>query len=236
MREGMLEVTDIHVYYGDSHVLQGVSLTVKPGETVCLLGRNGAGKTTTLRGIMGYQPPARGEVRFDGEAITRRPVYETVRRGIGFVPEDRRIFPDLTVEENLEVAELPPRPDLPPWDRPRLYDTFPLLANLRDRKGGALSGGEQQMLAIARALAGNPRLLLLDEPCEGLAPVIVESVGEVIVGLKSQMPVLLSEQNALFALSVSDRGYVIDKGVVRFEGTQKELLENKDIQERYLAV
>jgi branched-chain amino acid transport system ATP-binding protein len=232
----MLEVADIHVYYGDSHVLQGVSLTVKPGETVCLLGRNGAGKTTTLRGIMGYQPPSKGEVRFDGEAITRRPVYETVRRGIGFVPEDRRIFPDLTVEENLEVAELPPRPGRPPWDRDRLYDAFPLLANLRDRKGGALSGGEQQMLAIARALAGNPRLLLLDEPCEGLAPVIVESVGEVILGLKSHMPVLLSEQNARFALSVSDRGYVIDKGIVRFQGAKAELLENTDIQDRYLAV
>ncbi len=236
MPDGMLEVNDIHVYYGDSHVLQGVSLTVKPGETVCLLGRNGAGKTTTLRGIMGYQPPANGEVRFAGTAITQRPVYETVRRGIGFVPEDRRIFPDLTVEENLEVAELPTRPGLSPWDRSRLYDTFPLLANLRDRKGGALSGGEQQMLAIARALAGNPRLLLLDEPCEGLAPVIVESVGEVILDLKSQMPVLLSEQNARFALSVADRGYVIDKGIVRFEGTKEELLENKDIQERYLAV
>ncbi len=232
----MLEVRDIHVYYGDSYILQGVSLTVHPGEIVCLLGRNGAGKTTTMRGILGYNPPAAGEVLFEGTRISGRPVYENVCRGIGYVPEDRRIFSDLTVEENLEVASLKPRPGLAPWTMARIFETFPLLARLRRHKGGALSGGEQQMLAIARALAGNPKLLLLDEPCEGLAPVIVESLGDIIVGLKAEIPVLMTEQNAHFAFGISDRGYVIDKGRVRYEGPITELASNRDIQDRYLAV
>jgi len=232
----MLEVTDIHVFRGEAHVLQGVSLTVAAGETVCLLGRNGAGKTTTIRSILGYLPPAEGEIRFDGESIARRPVHWTVRRGIGYVPEDRRIFPDLTVAENLEVAALPPRPGMTPWTAERIYETFPLLAPLTRRPGGALSGGEQQMLSIARALAGNPRLLLLDEPCEGLAPVIVEAVGEVIRTLTAEIPVLLAEQNARFAIEVSDRGVVIDKGTVRFSGSRAELLANREVQSRYLAV
>jgi branched-chain amino acid transport system ATP-binding protein len=232
----MLQVSDIQVYYGDSHVLQGVSLEVRAGEIVCLLGRNGAGKSTTLRGIMGVSPPRAGRVAFMGEDVTRRPVYAKARRGIAFVPEDRRIFPGLTVEENLEVAMLPPRAGRTPWDPERIYRTFPLLASLKDRKGGNLSGGEQQMLAIARALAGNPLLLLLDEPCEGLAPVIVEELARVIAGLKADMPILLAEQNARFALTIADRGYVIDKGIIRYAGARTDLLSNQEVQSRYLSV
>lgn len=232
----MLKVSDIHVYYDDSHVLQGMSLEVNAGEIVCLLGRNGAGKTTTMRGIMGLNPPASGQVIFDGKEITGRPVYENVRRGLAFVPEDRRIFAGLTVQENLEVAALPARDDLESWTSKRIFDVFPLLFHLKDRKGGALSGGEQQVLAIARALAGNPLILLLDEPCEGLAPVIVEELGNTILALKAETPILMTEQNAHFALSISDRGYIIDKGMLRYEGTKEDLLLNTEIQSRYLAV
>lgn len=232
----MLQVADVHVYYGDSHVLQGVTLHVQPGEIVCLLGRNGAGKSTTMRGIMGVNPPKAGRVQFNDVDIAGRPVYENARRGLAFVPEDRRIFAGLTVDENLEVAMLPPRPGQKPWTLDRIYRVFPLLARLKNRKGGNLSGGEQQMLAIARALVGNPLLLLLDEPCEGLAPVIVEELGAVIVGLKADMPILLAEQNARFALSIADRGYVIDKGVIRYEGAREDLLCNTEIQARYLSV
>ena len=232
----MLQVADVHVYYGDSHVLQGVFLHVQPGEIVCLLGRNGAGKSTTMRGIVGVNPPRAGRVQFNGADIAGRPVYENARRGLAFVPEDRRIFAGLTVNENLEVAVLPPRPGQKPWTIDRIYRVFPLLARLKSRKGGNLSGREQQMLAIARALVGNPLMLLLDEPCEGLAPVIVEELGAVIEGLKADMPILLAEQNARFALSISDRGYVIDKGLIRYEGTREDLLCNTEIQSRYLAV
>jgi len=232
----MLRVADLHVYYGDSHVLQGVSLEVHPGEIVCLLGRNGAGKTTTMRGIMGLSRPASGKVFFCDDDITGAAVFENARKGLAFVHEDRRIFPGLTVDENLQVAVLPPREGSATWPAERIYQVFPLLAHLRRRKGGNLSGGEQQMLAIARALVGNPRLLLLDEPCEGLAPVIVEELGKVISGLKRSMPILMAEQNARFALSVADRGYVVDKGMLRYEGTKQDLLNNTEVQSRYLAV
>jgi branched-chain amino acid transport system ATP-binding protein len=232
----VIELQDIHVYYGDSYILQGVSLNVQEGEVVCLLGRNGAGKTTTMRGIMGYNPPARGRVMFDGRDIAGRPVFANVRSGLGFVPEDRRIFPDLSVVENLEVARLPARSGETPWTEARVFEAFPLLTKLRDHKGGALSGGEQQMLALARALMGNPRMLLLDEPCEGLAPIIVEQIGEIITSLKTEMPILMTEQNAHFALGIADRGYVIDKGQVRYEGRAQELAEDEEIQQRYLAV
>ena len=232
----MLQVSDIHVYYGDSHVLQGVSLEVRPGEIVCLLGRNGAGKSTTMRGIIGVNPPKSGTVRLNGRDLAGKPAYENVRQGLAFVPEDRRIFPKLTVNENLEVALLPPRPGRSPWTLDRTYRTFPFLAGLKTRKGGNLSGGEQQMLAIARALVGNPLMLLLDEPCEGLAPVIVEELARIIADLKSDMPILLTEQNARFALAIADRGYVIDKGVIRFAGTKQDLLANTEVQSRYLSV
>ena len=232
----MLNVTDLHVHYGDSHVLQGISLEVMPCEIVCLLGRNGAGKTTTMRGIMGLSPPTSGQVVFDGEEIVGRAVYENVRKGLGFVHEDRRIFPGLTVSENLEVAQLSHGDSPDNWTVERVYNAFPLLQKLRSRKGGNLSGGEQQMLAIARALVANPKLLLLDEPCEGLAPVVVEELGSVIESLKAEMPVLMAEQNAHFALAISDRGYVIDKGLLRYQGTREDLLMNDEVQSRYLAV
>jgi branched-chain amino acid transport system ATP-binding protein len=232
----MIELNDIHVYYGDSYILQGVSLNVQAGEIVCLLGRNGAGKTTTMRGIMGYNPPARGSVHFDGRDITGQPVYTNVRQGIGFVPEDRRIFPDLSVMENLAVATLPAHPGQKAWTEARIFEVFPLLLKLKEHKGGALSGGEQQMLSLARALMGNPRMLLLDEPCEGLAPIIVENIGEIISTLKANVAILLTEQNAHFALGISDRGYFIDKGRVCYEGMAEELAANEEIQQRYLAV
>ncbi len=232
----MLKVDDIHVYYGDSYILQGVSLEIQEGEIVALLGRNGAGKTTTMRSIIGYNPPARGTVTFCDEIISGRPVYENVTRGIGYVPEERRIFPDLTVAENLEVAILKPRSGLEPWSFERIFSTFPLLTKLRHRQGGELSGGEQQMLAVARALAGNPRLIILDEPCEGLAPVIVETLGEIIVELKKTITVLMTEQNSHFALAIADRAYVIDKGRVHYSGSSQELKENEEIKNRYLAV
>ena len=232
----MLKVDDIHVYYSDSYILQGVSLEIEAGEIVALLGRNGAGKTTTMRSIIGYNPPARGTITFFDEIISGRPVYENVTRGIGYVPEERRIFPDLTVEENLEVAMLKPRPELEPWSFERIFSTFPLLTKLRHRQGGELSGGEQQMLAVARALAGNPRLIILDEPCEGLAPVIVETLGEIILELKKSIPVLMTEQNSHFALEIADRAYVIDKGRVHYSGSCSDLKENEEIKNRYLAV
>lgn len=232
----MLSVDDIHVYYGESYVLQGVSLHVNKGKIVCLLGRNGAGKTTTMRSIIGYNPPRKGQITLDDKIISGRPVYENVRLGIGYVPEDRRIFPSLTVEENIEVALLPSRAGFTPWTSERIFDQFPLLARLRTRLGGELSGGEQQVLAIARALAGNPRFLLLDEPCEGLAPVIVEMLSEIITNLSREITILVAEQNARFALNISNRGYVIDKGKVCYEGTSRELVENDEIQCRYLAV
>jgi branched-chain amino acid transport system ATP-binding protein len=175
-------------------------------------------------------------VYFQDKEITGRPVYDNTRAGLAFVPEDRRIFAGLTVEENIEVAQLPVRDSQRAWTKKRIYDVFPMLFHLKNRKGGALSGGEQQMLAIARALAGNPLLLMLDEPCEGLAPVIVEELGKIIVALKSETPILMAEQNAHFALSISDRGYVIDKGSLRYTGSREDLLSNTEIQTRYLAV
>lgn len=230
-----LEVRDLHVYYGESHALQGVSLTVREGEIVALLGRNGAGKTTTIRGILGLTPPRAGRVLLDGRDVAGRPVHENVRAGMAWVPEDRRIFPGLTVEENLEVATLPPRGE-DAWTPERVFAEFPLLAPLRRRRGGALSGGQQQLLAIARALCGNPRVLLLDEPSEGLAPLIVRELGEAVRRLKGTLPVLLAEQNARFAVALCDRGVVLEKGRVRFEGTRAELQADPEIQDRYLSV
>ena len=232
----MLKVNDIHVYIQDSYIIQGVSLEVKKNEIVCLLGRNGAGKTTTIKSIMGYYHPKRGEIFFEGKKITKNRVFENVRLGIGYVPEDRRLFPDLTVKENFEVAFLPPKEGIEPWTIERIFNEIPIVEKLKDKKAGELSGGEQQIVAIARALCCNPKLLLLDEPCEGLAPVIVEHLGEIILKLKKHITILLAEQNAHFAMKISDRGYVIDKGKIKFSGSINELKENKEIQERYLAV
>lgn len=230
----MLEVRDIHTYYDDSYILQGVSLEVNSAEIVCLLGRNGAGKSTSIKSILGYNHPRKGQIYFLGKDITNQSVYKNVRMGMGYVPEDRRIFSDLTVQENFEIAfhsAVEVR-----WTIDHLFATFPLLDKFRHRKGGELSGGEQQMVAIARALASQPRMLFLDEPCEGLAPVIVEKLTTIISGLKEHFPILLAEQNSRFALEISDRGYVIDKGLIRFSGTSKELQNNEDIKRRYLSI
>jgi len=230
----MLKVENIHTYYDDSYILQGIDLEVKEGEIVCLLGRNGAGKSTTMKSIMGYNHPRKGSILFRGQDITKQPVFKNVRLGLGYVPEDRRIFSELTVQENFEVAFNPAEEIR--WSIDDLFASFPLLNKFRHRKGGELSGGEQQVVAIARALACQPKMLLLDEPCEGLAPVIVEQLGDIISRLKEQVPILLAEQNAHFALEISDRGYVIDKGRIRYSGSRQELQQNEEVKKRYLSV
>lgn len=232
----MLNVIDIHVYIKDSYIIQGVSFNVKKGEIVCLLGRNGAGKTTTLKSIIGYFKPKKGNIYFEGKDIIKNKVYENVRKGIGYVPEDRRLFPDLTVKENFEVSYLPPHEGYYGWDIDRIFEEIPLVKELAHKKAGELSGGEQQIVAIARSLCCNPKLLLLDEPCEGLAPVIVEKLGEIILNLKKHITILLAEQNAHFALNIADRGYVIDKGKIKFSGPSEELKNNDEVKNRYLAV
>jgi len=229
----MLEVKDIHTYYGMSHILFGVSLTVAPGEVVCLLGRNGAGKTTTLRSIMGLTPPRQGSIKFKGEEIVGKEPYMLVRQGMGYVCGDRRIFADLTVGENLEIAERKGGG----WNKERVYHLFPALKEIESRRGGYLSGGEQQMLTIARALMGNPEFLLLDEPTEGLAPLLVKALEEQIRRLKEEgLTILLAEQNVRSALRLSDRGYIIDNGVIRYQASIKELRENEEIRKRFLLV
>lgn len=230
----MLKLENIHTYYDDSYILQGIDLEVNIGEIVCLLGRNGAGKSTTMKSIMGYNHPREGTIHFLDEDISRQAVYKNVRMGLGYVPEDRRIFSELTVQENFEVSFNSSTEIC--WTIDDLFETFPLLDKFRHRKGGELSGGEQQVVAIARALACQPKLLLLDEPCEGLAPVIVEQLSDIITRLKEHFPILMAEQNAHFALEIADRGYVIDKGLIRFSGTRQELQQNEEIKKRYLSV
>lgn len=232
----MLEVKDIHTFYGSSHILFGLSLAVRQGEIVGILGRNGVGKTTTLRSIIGLNRPRYGTIQFNGEEITGKTPYVLSSKGIGFVPEDRRIFPNLTVDENLEVAMQRPKEGVG-WPIERVYGLFPKLRMLANRKGGHLSGGEQQMLTIARTLMLNPDLLLLDEPMEGLAPAIVSSLGKQIVKLRDQgITILLSEQNVKAAIKLTGRCYVIEKGTVKFEGTTEELVQNKEVGRRYLGV
>ena len=233
-----LEVSDLHTAYGLSQILFGVSLTVETGECVALLGRNGVGKTTTLRSIMGLTAPHRGTVRYGGVDITGRPSYQIARLGLGFVPEERRIFPDLTVRQNLEVARKPPASaHAREWTVDAVFETFPALAPLAARKGGYLSGGEQQMLTIGRTLMGNPDFLLLDEPSEGLAPLIVRDLGRQIGRLKEQgLTILLCEQNAKFAARLSDRAYVLEKGHVRFAGSIEALYGDEEVRRQYLGL
>ena len=232
----ILTVEKINTFYGHSHILFDVDMSIAEGEVVSLLGRNGAGKTTALRSIMGLTPPREGSVRWLGEEVQRLKPHAIARKGVGFVPEDRRIFSRLSVEENLEIGAF--KLDRPTgWTLERIYGLFPQLELLKAHKGNQLSGGEQQMLAIARALMGAPKLVLLDEPSEGLAPAIVKDVGEMIGTLKDEgITVLLVEQNARFACRLSDRVYIIDNGRVRFGGTVAQLEEDEELKSRYLAV
>ncbi|GIX48926.1 MAG: ABC transporter ATP-binding protein [Candidatus Tectimicrobiota bacterium] len=229
----MLELHGVHTYYGKSHILHGIDLQVAEGEVVTLLGRNGAGKTTTLRSIMGLTPPRRGEVRFCGKALTGMRPYEISRLGLGYVPENRLIFTELTVLENLTIAWRPGHP----WTIERVLDTFPGLAARRTHRGRALSGGEQQMLAIARTLVNGPRLILLDEPSEGLAPLIVQAIKALLLELKREgVTLLVAEQNLELCLAVADRHYIIDQGVIRYQGTTQDLRRNRQVQEAFLGV
>jgi len=232
-----LTVAGLHSYYGLAHILDGVALAVKPGEVVALLGRNGAGKSTTMKSIMGLVRPRRGTIDFDGHAIAGQEPHVIARLGLGYVPEDRRVFADLTVLENLTVGQQPPRAGAPEWTVERVFELFPKLAELRDRPAGRMSGGEQQMLTITRTLMGNPSLILLDEPSEGLAPVIVEQMANTILDLKREsLSILLSEQNLHFATLVSDRAYIIEKGRIRYEGAMAELAKDEDVRAAYLTV
>jgi branched-chain amino acid transport system ATP-binding protein len=237
MAGALLEVQGLHTYYGRAHILDDVALEIGRGETVVLLGRNGAGKSTTLKTIMGLVRAASGSVRFDGQDITARPSHAIARAGLGYVPEDRRIFGELTVRENLEVGRQPARDGAPTWTEEKLFQIFPNLAEMRDRPGARMSGGEQQMLTIARTLMGNPRAILLDEPSEGLAPRIVEQMAATIRDLKREgLTVVLSEQNLHFAGLVSDRAYIIEKGRIRYSGTMAELARNDAVRAQYLSV
>ncbi|HNS16022.1 MAG TPA: ABC transporter ATP-binding protein, partial [Syntrophorhabdaceae bacterium] len=228
-----LDVKGIHTYYGLSHILFDVSLTVSKGEVVGLLGRNGAGKSTTMRSIMGLTPPKEGSVSFNGEDITGRKPYLLFRKGIGYVPDDRRVFADLSVDDNLDIVHNREAA----WNKDRVYELFPALGEIKTRRAGNLSGGEQQMLTIARALMGGPELLLLDEPTEGLAPLIVRDLEEQILKLRDAgISILLSEQNVRSALKMIGRAYVIDNGSIRFEGTVSELEANEEVKKKYLMV
>jgi branched-chain amino acid transport system ATP-binding protein len=233
----LLSVAELNSYYGRAHILADVALEVAKGEVVVLLGRNGAGKSTTMKSIIGIVKPASGRVTFDGADLTGRAPHDIARAGLGYVPEDRRIFTDLTVMENLEVGRQRPREGTPQWTPERLFAIFPNLAEMRGRPGGRMSGGEQQMLTIARTLMGNPRAILLDEPSEGLAPVIVEQMANTIRALKREgLTVLLSEQNLHFATLVSDRAYIIEKGRIRYEGTIEALMRDDAVRAQYLSV
>ena len=233
----MLSVTDLDVNYGSSQVLFQLKLHVKKGETLALLGRNGAGKSTTMKAIAGVIAARRGRVELEGKAITGMPSHKIARAGIGFVPEDRQIFTDLSVEDNLLIATKRGAHDQQEWSIDRVYDMLPLLKPLRVRLGGQLSGGEQQMLTIGRSLMGNPDLLLLDEPSEGLAPIMVQKIGELVEDLrKLGTTIVLAEQNLHFCLGLADRAVVIDKGSDVFEGSIAELEANADIKQRYLSV
>jgi len=233
----MLELEGINAFYGGAHILHDVGLEVGRGEVMALLGRNGAGKTTTLKSIMGLVRARSGRVVFEGRDLAGQKPYRICRAGIGYVPEERRIFKDLTVMENLEVGVRAAREGVPRWTVGRFIELFPNLGERRHNLGGQLSGGEQQMLTIARTLMGNPALILLDGPSEGIAPVIVKELARTISVLKAEgLTVLLSEQNLRFARTVADRAAVIERGVIRFRGTMASLMEDPELRASYLAV
>lgn len=232
----MLELENVHTYYGLSHILFGVSLRVAQGEVGCLLGRNGAGKSTTMKSIIGLAPPKRGTIRFKGEIISGLKPHTIARKGIGFVPDDRRVFADLSVRENLEILEQKKAGEKA-WNLEKVFDFFPALKELASRKAGYLSGGEQQMLTSARALMTNPEFILLDEPMEGLAPQVVKTLENQILTLANQgMTVLLSEQNCHIALRLSQRVYIIDKGMICYQGTVEELEADEEVKREYLLL
>jgi len=235
--EPLLKVEGLNAWYGRAQILFGVDLEVARGEVVALMGRNGAGKSTTLKAIMGLVERMSGELNFRGQTLGGREPFEVSRMGLGYVPEDRRIFTELTVLENLEVGRQSVRGGAPSWTPQKLFRIFPNLGELRDRPGGRMSGGEQQMLTVARTLMGNPHLVLLDEPSEGIAPKIVEDMANMILELKQEgLSVVLSEQNMHFARLVSDRAYVIEKGHIRFRGGLAELEDNEQVKREYLSV
>lgn len=230
----MLDVKDIHTYYGKSYVLQGVSLSVKKGSTIAMMGRNGMGKTTLMRSIMGIAPPSQGKIIFKGIDITHLPTYKIARSGIGFVPQGRFIFPSLNVNENLQVAT---RNNVSEWDIEKVLSLFPALRDRLNHQGDQLSGGEQQMIACGRALVGNPELLLLDEPSEGLAPLLVKKVTQVLLQLKaSGLSILLVEPNLNVVKKVSDYVYVMSKGTIVHESTPRQLLQNTEVKSQYLGM
>ena len=232
-----LAVSALNSFYGPAHILFDVALEVGVGEVVALLGRNGAGKSTTFRSIVGLVAQRDGRVMFENNDVSKLPTHAIVRAGLGYVPEERRIFTDLTVEENLEVGRQPARDGAPQWSREKLFALFPNLAEMRNRPGGRMSGGEQQMLTIARTLMGNPSLVLLDEPSEGLAPKIVEQMAHAILTMKQEgLSLLVSEQNLHFAQLISDRSYIIERGRICFSGTMGELMARPDIRDAHLAI
>jgi len=234
----LLELSHLDTYYDDSHILFDLSLTIEAGEVVCLLGRNGAGKTTTVRSIVGLTPPRAGRILLRGRDVAGLPPFRIARLGIGFVPEDRRVFPNLTVHENLEVARRTWGNDgAGAWTEERVFDLFPILRERRRQPGGTLSGGEQQMLTIARTLMGNPEILLLDEPSEGLAPLVVETLREQLGRLKaSGLTMVLAEQNVRFVSDLGDRVYILEKGMVRYQGAMAAFLADAAVRQAYLAV
>jgi branched-chain amino acid transport system ATP-binding protein len=235
MTQPMLKLEKLNAFYGKAHILFDVGLEVRPGEVVALMGRNGAGKSTTLKTAMGLVDRKHGGVQFRGQDVSSMTSYRIAQLGLGFVPEDRRIFTDLSVMDNLEVGRQPPRAGMEPWTPERLFRLFPNLGEMPNRLGGRMSGGEQQMLSVSRTLMGNPYLVLLDEPSEGVAPVIVEKMASMILELKRQgVSILLSEQNTHFAEIVSDRVYVLEKGQVRYEGTMSELAADEGVRRAFL--
>jgi branched-chain amino acid transport system ATP-binding protein len=232
-----LSVAQLNSFYGPAHILFDVGLEVGQGEVVALLGRNGAGKSTTFRSIVGLVGQRSGRILFGGADVSHAPTHAIVRAGLGYVPEERRIFTELTVDENLEVGRQPPRPDAPHWTPAKLFGLFPNLGEMRRRSGGHMSGGEQQMLTIARTLMGNPSLILLDEPSEGLSPKIVEQMAQAILTMKREgVSILVSEQNLHFARLISDRAYIIERGRICFSGSMAELDARPDIRDAFLAV